>query len=524
MKLKCLSLFAAVSLFLSCVGVLGADGVRAEGAKADKINIEIVFDVSTSMKGDKLRIAKQGINEYLDAISGNENINIAFRVFSSRKRRSQFLIFDFAPATEENIADLKGKVNKIWAIGDTGIGWALNLAAGDFEGLKGSNEIILVTDGENTCGPDPCKVVETVLREKRIKVRIDVVTIELNPEIEKTMSCIYEPTGGELVSIDDVGELGAALRKVTTKFEEEVAEKEPEPEPVDEEEPWEIYGAEAYKGWTDVRWTGTADILMGSLTYGYKIKVPTKKVKGWSPLYGEPREVVKEGGECQGSHRYRGYDFGMEIGKPWYYESTRMADKFMQKKINGLRSKVDEGKEIWNLRKPSGHHTYFKSMEVKEKLHIIAHLFNIALEEGMEGMIEELNQAKIPGELREAFQNNNCPLTGKAKAEGAEDGWLITDGIEMYSVEKSEEQLKVYSCCKATGILFTDGGRHILYAGGSTEDVEKVVKYYYIQKGPVVYFFDLVSGDMIYEDFDEKYFKPMLATFEPIVVITEPTQ
>ena len=59
-----------------------------------------------------------------------------------------------------------------------------------------------------------------------------MVTIELNPEIEKTMSCIYGPTGGELVSIDDVGELGATLRKVTTKFEEEVAEKKPEPEPV----------------------------------------------------------------------------------------------------------------------------------------------------------------------------------------------------------------------------------------------------------------------------------------------------
>ena len=139
-------------------------------------------------------------------------------------------------------------------------------------------------------------------------------------------------------------------------------------------------------------------------------------------------------------------------------------------------------------------------------------------------MIEELNQAKIPGELREAFQNNNCPLTGKAKAEGAEDGWLITDGIEMYSVEKSEEQLKVHSCCKAAEILFTDGGRHILYAGGSTEDIEKVVKYYCIQKGPVAYFFDLVPEDIIYEDFDEKYFKPTLTTFEPIVVIPESTQ
>jgi len=235
----------------------------------------------------------------------------------------------------------------------------------------------------------------------------------------------------------------------------------------------------------------------------------SEPVKGWSPLYGDPRKVVKESGKCQGSHRYRGYDFYMEIYKTRYYESPSMAEKSMKKEINAWKQKVDEGKEIWNLMKSSGCNTYFKSMEVKEKPHIIAHLFNIAGEEGMEGMIEQLNQSKIPSGLREAFQSNNCPVTGEAKVASVEDRWLITDGMEMYSVEKGEEQLKIYTSCRRTDIL--------------VESDEWLQTYSYLIKGPVVYRFRCYGDDMIYEDMVEKYFEPMLATFEPIVVITEPT-
>jgi hypothetical protein len=35
----------------------------------------------------------------------------------------------------------------------------------------------------------------------------------------------------------------------------------------------------------------------------------------------------------------------------------------------------------------------------------------------------------------------------------------------------------------------------------------------------VVYRFEVLSADIIYEDMIERYFKPMLASFEPIVEI-----
>jgi len=206
-------------LIASQVGVSGGV-VSADRGRADKINIEILLDLSGSMKeGDRLETAKAGINSYLDTIAGNENINIAFRVFSTCDLDHNQLIADFAPATGEQIALLKEEVNTLTAEGDTGIGYALNLAAQDFEGLKGSNEIILITDGENKCGPDPCEVVATILEER--KIRIDVVTIELDPKIEEKLSCIYELTGGAMVSLGQVENLGTALRDITEKVEKE---------------------------------------------------------------------------------------------------------------------------------------------------------------------------------------------------------------------------------------------------------------------------------------------------------------
>ena len=123
-----------------------------------------------------------------------------------------------------------------------------------------------------------------------------------------------------------------------------------------------------------------------------------------------------------------------------------------------------------------------------------------------EAVIEQLNRSKIPDGLKSGFKSNNSTLSSKAVVvqSGAEN-WLITDGSEMYSLKKNEDQLNIYSSCKRVDVICTESG--------------KIGMRTYIVKGPVIYHSQYMMDDMVYPDFDEKYFEPMLASFEPIVVI-----
>ena len=189
-----------------------------------------------------------------------------------------------------------------------------------------------------------------------------------------------------------------------------------------------------YKGWTEVEWTNTADILMGSLTYGYKIKVPTKEagVSGYHTGR-TPEDVVKRG-EYASDIKYKvggdNYDFRISIKKPGYYESLRMTDKGLKKSVD----KMQEGGKDFYVGV-----MYFRpdkdTAEVVNKTQMLAHLFDIAAEEAV---MEQLNQSKIPDGLKSAFKSSNSPLSAKAVVAqtGAENYWYIVDGIERYAVWK----------------------------------------------------------------------------------------
>jgi hypothetical protein len=95
----------------------------------------------------------------------------------------------------------------------------------------------------------------------------------------------------------------------------------------------------------------------------------------------------------------------------------------------------------------------------------------------------------------------------KVSEKSTEDCWFIIDGMEMYSVHKNGENLDVYESCQRIDVLFKDA------------DKDRVGVMCYMVKGPVIYRFKCLSDDMIYDVFNEKHFEPMMATFEPIVVI-----
>jgi hypothetical protein len=52
-------------------------------------------------------------------------------------------------------------------------------------------------------------------------------------------------------------------------------------------------------------------------------------------------------------------------------------------------------------------------MKVVNKTRMIAHLFNVPAEGAV---MEQVNESKIPDELKSAFKSNNCPFSTSTEA------------------------------------------------------------------------------------------------------------
>ncbi|MDQ3657570.1 MAG: VWA domain-containing protein, partial [Chloroflexota bacterium] len=104
-------------------------------------------------------------------------------------------------------------------IGWTPLALSLEEAAGDFpEDPSVSNNIVLLTDGEETCGGNPCEVAGAI-REGATQVRTHVVGFALTDEQSDLINCIAEEGDGLNLRAANALELSDALFSVLQEIE-----------------------------------------------------------------------------------------------------------------------------------------------------------------------------------------------------------------------------------------------------------------------------------------------------------------
>ncbi|WP_380167897.1 VWA domain-containing protein [Jannaschia sp. R86511] len=104
---------------------------------------------------------------------------------------------------------LTTQVDDLTPRGDTPIGTALLAAATDFTGT-GPQSVVLVSDGEPTCDPDPCPVAAQ-LADQGIDLRIDVIGLLVDDAARDVLQCIADAGNGTYVDATDAAELTTAL-------------------------------------------------------------------------------------------------------------------------------------------------------------------------------------------------------------------------------------------------------------------------------------------------------------------------
>lgn len=202
--------------------------------EADSASI-LIYDASGSMWGQldggisKVEVAREVIGDFF--ASRDNSIPLGVIAYGHNRRGDCSDIEVIANVGINDPAGLSSSLNRLNPRGMTPITDSMSLAASMIPPTAESADIILVTDGLETCEADPCALAAQLANEG-IDIRAHVVGFGLTKEEGEVMSCVADATGGLLLTPQTGQELADALRQVAQV--EPVPPPEPEPEPVAE--------------------------------------------------------------------------------------------------------------------------------------------------------------------------------------------------------------------------------------------------------------------------------------------------
>lgn len=159
--------------------------------------ILFVFDASNSMvarhaNSNRIESAKQLFYRFIDSLSKNKTYSFALRMYGHTVKYPPGDCKDsklVVPFSKNNIPQIKAKVAAAVPTGITPIEHSLTESANDFLDKNATNMVILITDGIEECGGDPCSARQKLL-EKGIVFKPFIIGIGLTPEQIKTFECV----------------------------------------------------------------------------------------------------------------------------------------------------------------------------------------------------------------------------------------------------------------------------------------------------------------------------------------------
>ena len=169
--------------------------------------ILFVFDASQSMlgkwqSGAKIDVAKKLMTQMLDSLSKINNLEVALRVYGHQKPYPPKDCDDSkleVPFSKNNYVKIKAKLKSLVPRGTTPIAQSITQCAKDFPDTKARNVLILITDGIEECGGDPCAA-SLALQKKGVVLKPFVIGMGIDEKFMKTFDCIgdyYEASNEE---------------------------------------------------------------------------------------------------------------------------------------------------------------------------------------------------------------------------------------------------------------------------------------------------------------------------------------
>lgn len=207
----------STTLQVGTSGTLIQAGVEREGGP---VNLLFLVDASHSMiekipSGDGYKEEKMdGAKRVLQQTIANlpPDIHVGLRVFGqgfsndpySDCQQSALLV----PIGRNNRRAVIEKVRELRAHGLTPLTYALTQAENDLRYCNGPKTIILISDGAETCGGDPCAYIDR-LAQLGVKIKVDIVGLGLkrDKDAKEQLGCIARVSGGKYYDANTAAEL-----------------------------------------------------------------------------------------------------------------------------------------------------------------------------------------------------------------------------------------------------------------------------------------------------------------------------
>lgn len=192
----------------------------ADAREASKVLL--ILDASGSMLDDdpsgvsKMEAARTAMQGAIEALP--DTAQVGLRVFGPTPTnvadeclRSELV----HPVGQLDRAGLAKAVKGFSPDGATPIAYSLEEGAKDL-GTDGSRHIILVSDGEENCAPDPCEAAKN-LDDAGVTLQVDAVGFAVDEKTREQLRCIADATGGTYYDAKDAAALESSLTRLSTR-------------------------------------------------------------------------------------------------------------------------------------------------------------------------------------------------------------------------------------------------------------------------------------------------------------------
>ena len=225
---------AALALVFGGLSVLGLQANAASLPVApdnEPGRLVLVLDSSGSMKEQaaggqrKIDAAKDALGEVVSQLPDDAEVGLRVfgaKVFSAKDAGACEDTQNVVPVGPLDRDALTQAVADYRPYGETPIGRALQEAARDLDAgsASGPRSIVLLSDGEPTCEPDPCQVAKK-LSSRGIDLTINVVGLDVSGAARKALSCIARAGGGTYYDAHPIEQMRSKLAMVAYDMNDE---------------------------------------------------------------------------------------------------------------------------------------------------------------------------------------------------------------------------------------------------------------------------------------------------------------
>lgn len=190
----------------------------APNVTSNTTQIELILDDSGSMAGlvggkTKIDVAKESINKIIDELKLKDKLQTALRIYGHQNKECTNSVLE-VPMGKIDSEQMKSKISSLQPLGSTPIYYSLSESVKDFNpNLTGDKIVVLVTDGLESCGGDPCAAARA-LQAGGVINKMQVVGFGLSKTELNTLQCIVDPFKGQVVGASNSTEFLNAMQHI----------------------------------------------------------------------------------------------------------------------------------------------------------------------------------------------------------------------------------------------------------------------------------------------------------------------